>query len=90
MLVKKLYRILRNFRDRNKFETISKFMFEYRCFYIVRPKNGNILNSLYRYVVPEYPLNLNAYGIKNLKNGILWTLANIDKYRGCHYILVLC
>ena len=89
MLVKKLYRILRDFKNKNKFEIISKFMFEYRWFYIVRPKNGNIITN-HSYVVPEYRLNLSADRIKNLKAGLLWSLANIDKYRGRHYIVVLC
>ena len=90
MLIKKLQRILKDYKNRNKFEIIGSFLFEYRWFYIVRPKNKNIISSRISYVVPEYPVNLNSERLKMLKSGILWNLMNDNKYRGRHYLIVLC
>lgn len=92
MLIKKLQRILKDYKNRNKFEIIGRFLFEYRWFYVVRPRNGSMITN-HVYVIPEYPdsiKNLNAEKIRMLKSGIHWYLMNENKYRGRHYIIVLC
>ena len=84
MLIKKLQRALRDYKNKKKFEIIQKFTFEYRTYFIVRPKNGYVISSN-SYIIPEYPKKLSTYEKCKLKNYIM--LANI--LRGRHYTILL-
>ena len=85
MLIKRLQRILRNYRDKKKVETIFKFMMFGRYFFVVRPKNGYIVSS-HSYIVPEYPdYRLKQEDRKGMKEYIM----RDDKFRGRHYT-ILC
>ena len=85
MLIKRLQRILRNYRDKKKVETLFKFMMFSRYFFVVRPKNGYIVSSR-SYIVPEYPdYRLKQENRKEMKEYIM----RDNKFRGRHYT-ILC
>lgn len=85
MLVKKLQRILKNYRDKKKVEILFKFLLFGRYFFVVRLKNGYIISSN-SYIVSEYPdYKLKPYQRKE----ILDVIRRDNKFRGRRYI-ILC
>ena len=85
MLIKKLQRIIRDFRYNNKFEVIQKFKFEYRTYFIIRPKSGYIISNR-SYVVPEFTYYFKKSGERDR---LKLFLAIENKFRGRHYT-ILC
>jgi hypothetical protein len=86
MLIKRLQRILRNYRDKKKVEILFKFLIFGRYFFAVRPKNGYIISSN-SYIVSEYPDN---YKLKPYqRKEILDVIRRDNKFRGRRYI-ILC
>ena len=84
MLIKRLQRILRNYKDKKKVEILFKFMMFGRYFFVVRPKSGYIVSSR-SYIVPEYPdYRLKQENRKEMKEYIM-----DNKFRGQHYT-ILC
>lgn len=85
MLVKRLQRILRNYRDKKKVEILFKFMMFGRYFFVVRPKNGYVVSNR-SYIIPEYPdYRLKQEDRKGMKEYIM----RDSKLRGRHYT-ILC
>lgn len=85
MLIKRLQRILRNYRDKKKVEILFKFMMFGRYFFVVRPKSGYIVSSR-SYIVPEYPdYRLKQENRKEMKEYIM----RDNKFRGRPYT-ILC
>lgn len=85
MLVKKLQRLLKNYRDKKKVEVLFKFLMYGRYFFAVRPKKGYIISSN-SYIVSEYPdYKLKPYQRKE----ILDVIKRDNKFRGRHYT-ILC
>lgn len=86
MLIKRLQRILKNYRDKKKVEILFKFMKFGRYFFVVRPKNGYIVSSR-SYIVPEYPdYRLKQENRKEMKEYII----RDNKFRGRRHYTILC
>lgn len=85
MLIKRLQRILKNYRDKKKVEILFKFMKFGRYFFVVRPKNGYIVSSR-SYIVPEY----SDYKLKQEdREEMNEYIMRDNKFRGRHYT-ILC
>jgi len=87
MLIKRLQRILRNYRDKKRVEILFRFMMFGRNFFVVRPKSGYIVSSR-SFIVPEYPnckLSLS-------QKGEMWAYIFSDnRFRGRRYnYTILC
>ena len=82
MLIKKITKLYRKYRNRDKYERLRTFVFSGRYFLVIVPRN---VISRTAYIVPELDIRLKNCEKSALKKYIM----SDDKLRGRYYT-ILC